>query len=415
LAEFTGERVIPHLVDSDLMNEHRARYRFAARFAEGAAVLDAGCGSGYGAAEFTNAVSVTGADISGEALTFARENFSRPGVHFVNAACEELPFAAATFDLITAFEVIEHLERWPDLLKEACRVLKPGGMLLISTPNKAYYAEMRASVGPNPFHRHEFEYEEFQAALYEVFPHVRIWAQNHAEAIVFAPSHPGGSFLKADGNPVPGDAHFFLAACSHSPIEHDDVFAWLPSSGNVLRERERHIAKLEAELSQKDRWLNELKTSHASLQQSHEATVAELNERSLWMQQLQARLDESDGIAGQLRNEVAGQLHWLRDAEDRLATASNVIRELESDLEGRTAWARAIQAELAERTEDVRLLTVDVAGYLRRIEDLDALRLELQQREKLIAQSKWMRLGRSLHLGPVLPLPEASDPGANSL
>jgi len=46
LAEFTGERVIPGLVDQDLLNEHVARYRFAARFGRAAHVLDAGCGAG---------------------------------------------------------------------------------------------------------------------------------------------------------------------------------------------------------------------------------------------------------------------------------------------------------------------------------------------------------------------------------
>ena len=51
LAEFTGERVIPGEVDADLLNEHVARYLFAARMAGGRRVLDAGCGSGYGVAE----------------------------------------------------------------------------------------------------------------------------------------------------------------------------------------------------------------------------------------------------------------------------------------------------------------------------------------------------------------------------
>jgi hypothetical protein len=51
MSEFTGERVIPALVDDNLLNEHVARYRFAARFGQDAAVLDAGCGSCYGPAE----------------------------------------------------------------------------------------------------------------------------------------------------------------------------------------------------------------------------------------------------------------------------------------------------------------------------------------------------------------------------
>ncbi len=145
--EFTGERVVPGLVDADLLNEHLARYRFAARFAEGAIVLDAGCGTGYGAAEFSRASSVVGMDGSAEAVGYARCNFARAGVHFLRAVCESLPFADGSFDLVAAFEVIEHLERWQDFLAEARRVLRPAGLLLVSTPNKAYYAEARGESG----------------------------------------------------------------------------------------------------------------------------------------------------------------------------------------------------------------------------------------------------------------------------
>ena len=50
MAEFTCERLIPGQVDVDLLNEHMARYTFAARLARGKRVLDAGCGAGYGSA-----------------------------------------------------------------------------------------------------------------------------------------------------------------------------------------------------------------------------------------------------------------------------------------------------------------------------------------------------------------------------
>jgi methylase of polypeptide subunit release factors len=65
LGEFTGERVIPGQVETDLWNEHFSRYAFATLFASGKRVLDLGCGSGYGSAELARtAESVIGVDVS---------------------------------------------------------------------------------------------------------------------------------------------------------------------------------------------------------------------------------------------------------------------------------------------------------------------------------------------------------------
>jgi SAM-dependent methyltransferase len=155
--EFTGERVIPGRVDADLLNEHLARYAFAARLARGKRVLDAGCGAGYGAAELAeSALSVVGADIAAEAVAFARAHYRLPYLEFEQASCTALPHPDAAFDLVVAFEVIEHLPGWRDFLLEARRVLAPTGQFIVSTPNKLYYAESRRRAGANQFHAPEW-------------------------------------------------------------------------------------------------------------------------------------------------------------------------------------------------------------------------------------------------------------------
>src|SRR3954470_22578310 len=81
LAEFTGERLIPGQVDIDLLNEHMARYTFAARLATGKRVLDAGCGAGYGSAELARVAEVViGVDVASEAVEFARANYRLPNL-----------------------------------------------------------------------------------------------------------------------------------------------------------------------------------------------------------------------------------------------------------------------------------------------------------------------------------------------
>src|SRR5947207_478523 len=78
-------------------------------------------------------------------------------------------------------------EDWRGFLREARRALAASGQFIVSTPNKLYYSESRRQAGPNPFHVHEFEFEEFRAELGEVFPHTLLFLENHAEGVVFQP------------------------------------------------------------------------------------------------------------------------------------------------------------------------------------------------------------------------------------
>jgi ubiquinone/menaquinone biosynthesis C-methylase UbiE len=381
LPEFTGERVIPGLVDADLLNEHLARYLFAkhfiARLPAPAAVLDAGCGSGYGSAELAKTgASVTGADVSVEAVAWAREHFGPQGIRFVEAPCESLPFDAASFDLVTAFEVIEHLERWQELLTEANRVLKPSGALLVSTPNRDYYTESRGEAGPNPFHVHEFDYAEFQEALKAVFPHVRIWTQNHAGAIVFAPPAPEGASLEHSGASDPAGAHFYLAACSRSPIAVNEMFTWTPSSANVLREREKHIARLTGELQQKDAWLKRNIEEHAELLSRHEALNAELKAANNWAAGLNAELKERNEQFAALQNDFDQRLQWVRNLEGRIAEleedlkgAQTAIDRLEATVIERTEWAQRVEAEVQRIRSSFWYKAGAVPGFVPRRRD----------------------------------------------
>ena len=111
------------------------------RIPAGAVVLDAGCGSGrvfrY---ELATGCRVVGVDI-GEEL---RDN---PNIgERVRGDLERLPFAAASFDAVLASHVMEHLPRPERALSEVARVLKPGGRLLLLTPNRFHYVPLVASL-----------------------------------------------------------------------------------------------------------------------------------------------------------------------------------------------------------------------------------------------------------------------------
>ena len=112
LIEFTGERVIPGQVEPDLWSEHFARYAFARRYASEKAVLDAGCGTGYGSAELANdAHRVTGIDFSPDAVALCLQPTIACSKTCTSrrVPANNLPFRSGIFDLVVAFEVIEHL------------------------------------------------------------------------------------------------------------------------------------------------------------------------------------------------------------------------------------------------------------------------------------------------------------------
>lgn len=97
-------------------------------------VLDAGCGNGSCSARLAEAgFQVWGVDISERAIASAKERY--PQAIFCCASLEEqLPFQDGAFDAVYAGDVIEHIYDTRRMIAELGRVLKPGGMLFVSTP-----------------------------------------------------------------------------------------------------------------------------------------------------------------------------------------------------------------------------------------------------------------------------------------
>jgi SAM-dependent methyltransferase len=401
--EFTGERVIPGQVDADLLNEHLARYAFAARLSRGKRVLDAGCGAGYGAAELAkSALRVVGADIAAEAVSFAREHYRLPHLTFEQASCTALPHPDAAFDLVVAFEVIEHLAGRRDFLLEVRRVLAPTGQFIVSTPNKLYYAESRSRAGANPFHAHEFEFDEFRGELSAIFPHISLFLENHVEGVAFRPIHAAAAGetteVRVDGGDTPpAESHFFVAVCAHRPQTGNPTFVYVPSAANVLRERETHIALLEDELRRKNDWLEEAQRDLADLDREHRKLTAELEESNRW--------------AGRLDKELVASGARIQDLQAELAAeqAAAQARIAELDLENRTKseWARQLNAqldaklnELAQCVEYLHQAENTVEERTRWAQALDAEVERLRRKLALLEASRWVRLGRRVGLGP---------------
>jgi SAM-dependent methyltransferase len=172
--------MIPEGAGADTLWAHLYRYRFANRYVRGRDVLDVACGEGYGAAAMlrAGARSVVGVDIDPTICEYARRKYgvdTRPG----DAA--SLPIGDASVDVVVSFETIEHVPDTGRFLDECSRVLRPGGRLVISTPNVDVYNPTR-DPEHNPFHCSEMTVTEFVEAISGRFHAHRLYTQRPVSA-----------------------------------------------------------------------------------------------------------------------------------------------------------------------------------------------------------------------------------------
>ena len=152
--------------------EHLVRYWWAAQIAADKRVLDAGCGLGYGTELLMSAGAraTIGVDVSEETIEAARAK-AGDGVELDVGDIAGLSYEDDSFDLVVCFEVIEHVRDPERALDELARVLAPGGVLALSSPNRNEYPD------GNPHHIREYTPEEFEASLRDRFAHVTVFRQ----------------------------------------------------------------------------------------------------------------------------------------------------------------------------------------------------------------------------------------------
>ena len=159
-------------VTSVALSEQENRYYFAVRYSNGKKVLDLGCGLGFGSHILRrNAEVVFGIDISESSISFSSNSYSDSNLFFLLGDGSNLPFPDNYFDMITCFEVIEHIDDHDNFLNECKRVLNSKGLFLCSTPNKRFHSGYW-NKPLNPFHNQEFNMEDFYKLISSNF-HVR--------------------------------------------------------------------------------------------------------------------------------------------------------------------------------------------------------------------------------------------------
>jgi SAM-dependent methyltransferase len=274
-----------------------ARYRWAAGVVAGLQVLDAGCGQGYGSrllAELGGARLCVGIDVDESTIAAAQTAYADvEALRFEAGDVVGLQFPAASFDVVTCFETIEHVSAQREAIAELARVLRPDGILLISSPNRGIYPP------GNPFHERELSASEFEALLKESFAHVELVRQHNwiISAILDDTAFEGGDSEtvlelrvgKLIGKP-PGEELYTLAMCGHSAAAAPAQLGLLTHGLEVRRwideldRRAAEIAALRQTLAATEQELLEARDSRS-------IAMAHLERQTYWLERGKIDLD----------------------------------------------------------------------------------------------------------------------------
>ena len=367
---FTGERLTSDY-GGQTQIEHLHRYLIAREWCRGKDVLDVASGEGYGAALMAQvARSVTGVEIAPDAVAHATGAYAASNLRFVTGDARDLPLPAALFDVVVSFETIEHFAEQAVFLDEVRRVLRPGGLLIVSTPDRDNYSP--AETPANPYHVQELTGSEFRSLLLSRFAELELAVQRPIFGSVLWPEHAGAAvpvcferrgvdhFERSDGLSRP---QYWVAFASDSPI------APLPSSVYIDTGRLGMLSPPEYE--------ERLRAAQA--QENHAVGVAEQSrsreevlrhQTEVTLARLQAELLQAQGVAeAHGEHERAASIDPIRAelaaAHVELAMARGEARGL------------VIANEMTERA--CLALHAELTAAGRRLTELEAARDRMEQ------------------------------------
>jgi len=180
----TGERTLPGVREENYwFQRHLVAYDYVLSLAGGKRVLDLGSGEGYGTSLLsTCAARAVGVDLAPEAIYHARRTYRRPNLRFMYSDIYDLDLEDDSFDLVCSLQVVEHLHDPARFMQEARRVLSPGGLCVITTPNRLLISPGRDEP-VNPFHIIEYDSRQFHDFMREFFDRVDMLGLFHARLL----------------------------------------------------------------------------------------------------------------------------------------------------------------------------------------------------------------------------------------
>jgi SAM-dependent methyltransferase len=339
---FTGERLTT-AYGGQTEIEHLHRYLVAREWCRDKDVLDVASGEGYGTALLAQvARRAVGVEIASEAVDHASEAYRTNNLSFVVGDARSLPCPDAAFDVVTSFETIEHFSEQQRFLSEIRRVLRPGGLLIISTPDRDNYSPSESAA--NPYHVQELSREEFDALLRSYFAEVSVLLQRPIFGSILFPN--GGNKTAPLCFERRGDGHFegslnlprpqyIVAFASDDPVPPPPPSVYIDTGRlGMLRpsEADAQLRLLQGRIN------NELEPLRAELSASREevrnllATRHELAAARDEVKGLLAANEMAERACALVRHELAGAREEARGVRAAKETAERANESLRGEL-----------------------------------------------------------------------------------
>ncbi|WP_071518085.1 class I SAM-dependent methyltransferase, partial [Geitlerinema sp. PCC 9228] len=346
------ERYVPSL-GGEIRYEHLHRYALARELVCGKSVLDLGCGEGYGAALLAQvAESVVGVDIDRECVTQAAQKYGDGGnVEFLVGACDAIPLPGESVDVVTCFETIEHHEQHEEMMREVKRILKPGGKLVVSSPNPVVYTEKAES--SNPFHVKELYDYQLLSLLNRYFQQVKLYGQRLATgSFVFPMRHSQQQdWLAYTGEDMQvrrqvcelEEPKYFLAVAADVELAEVGIGSlYVDGQDDLLADLRQQLQALQANPSQQE-W----ESSQAELERVRQ----ELQETKSQLEKVQQERQQEQEECKQVKSELNETREKLEEWEFKLDGVQGDLADTYVQLQEKQQEVEKVRSEVQEKQQ----------------------------------------------------------------